>query len=291
MKNVWLAPLALICLTLPVSAAVTGVLGLSEVEVDAAIGIWFPLEPDQAVTAVRWHNNDGTTPIPELMLSAGIPENPGHLAGASAVGVSVFGGTDRLSRFVLAEPVGSAVDGLYVLFRLPQGSVPIHRGHGGGVALGYSEAPDGPLSWLTPDGEHWIPLSDEITLEVEIETTEAEDSTVRLERDAGKQLGLAASHSDVEIPVDAFLTPSPNPFNPKTTFRFSLAQAGPVLLEVYDLKGRKLASPVRGRYSAGTHQVDWTARDESGRDLASGVYLGRMKLGTIDETQRLVLVR
>jgi len=270
---------------------VVGVLGLSEVETDAAVAVWFPLPQDRAVTAVRWYNNDGTTVFPELLLSAGLPGTPGLLSAATVVRLDAQGGSDRWARVELEEPVASAVDGLYVLFRLPPGSVPVSRGEGGGAAVGYGAEAGGPTAWLTPDGEHWIRLSEGLALGVEVETEAAAPGTVRLERDTAKHLALARPDAGTPAPVDAFLKPSPNPFNPKTALRFSLREAGPVLLEVYDLMGRKLAVPAQGRFSAGPHEVEWTARDAKGREMASGVYLARLKLRGFESTQRLVLVR
>ncbi|HPF35517.1 MAG TPA: T9SS type A sorting domain-containing protein [Candidatus Krumholzibacteria bacterium] len=272
-------------------AEIDGVLGLSEVEPDAALAVWFPLAQDQAVTAVRWYNNDGTTVFPELMLTAGQPEEPGWLGDATAVHLALQGGSDQWARCALTDPVASSVDGLYVVFRLPQGSVPISRGEGGGVAVGYEMKENGRLAWLTPDGENWVALSRDVDMAVEIETAPAVPSTVRLERGAGKNLGLEAAAADAPVLIDAFLKPSPNPFNPKTQLQFSLKEAGPVSLEIYDLMGRQVSVPVRARYAAGPHQVEWTARDERGRELASGVYLARLKLNGFEGTQRLVLVR
>lgn len=270
---------------------ITGVLGLSEVETAAAVAVWFPLPQDQAVAAVRWYNNDGTTVFPELLLSAGLPGTPGLLSAATVVRLDAQGGSDRWARVELEEPVASAVDGLYVLFRLPLGSVPVSRGEGGGAAVGYGAEEGGPSAWLSPDGENWLRLSEELALGVEIETVEAEPGTVRLERDVTKHLALAAPADGAPAPIDALLKPSPNPFNPKTALRFSLRESGPVLLEIYDLMGRKLATPAAGRYAAGPHEVEWTARDGRGRELASGVYLARLKLSGYESTQRLVLVR
>ena len=36
---------------------------------------------------------------------------------------------------------------------------------------------------------------------------------------------------------NALYEAAPNPFNPRTTFQFDLAQEGPVNIRVYDLKG------------------------------------------------------
>jgi hypothetical protein len=83
----------------------------------------------------------------------------------------------------------------------------------------------------------------------------------------------------------------PNPFNPSTTIRFSLAQAGEAELSIYDLLGQQVATLVRGPQEAGIHTLQWDGRDDRGRELASGVYLCRLRAGAQVETHRLLLLR
>ncbi len=67
----------------------------------------------------------------------------------------------------------------------------------------------------------------------------------------------------------------PNPFNPSTTFSYQLAEDALVKLEVYDMMGRRISSLVDGVKTAGYHSALWQSRDESGKQLASGIYLYR----------------
>ncbi len=59
----------------------------------------------------------------------------------------------------------------------------------------------------------------------------------------------------------------PNPFNPITTISFSLPAANRLSLKIYDLTGKQVAQLVDGRLSAGTHLVEWQAKN-----LPSGNY-------------------
>ncbi len=68
----------------------------------------------------------------------------------------------------------------------------------------------------------------------------------------------------------------PNPFNPRTALRFSLAEAGAVRLAVCDANGRWLRTLVDDHRRAGDHTVLWDATDDAGRRVASGVYLIRL---------------
>jgi hypothetical protein len=78
----------------------------------------------------------------------------------------------------------------------------------------------------------------------------------------------------------------PNPFNPGTRIGFTLPETGPVLLTVYDLSGRRVATLVNGPRSAGTHQVTFDATG-----LAAGVYLYTLQAGPLQESRKLVLLK
>ncbi|MFA7330181.1 MAG: FlgD immunoglobulin-like domain containing protein [Candidatus Delongbacteria bacterium] len=83
----------------------------------------------------------------------------------------------------------------------------------------------------------------------------------------------------------------PNPFNPETTLRFTLAQAGPVRLEVFNLAGQRVRVLQDGELDAGAHSLRFDARDEAGRELASGLYLYRLSAAGRQETSRMLLLR
>jgi hypothetical protein len=88
-----------------------------------------------------------------------------------------------------------------------------------------------------------------------------------------------------------FVTAYPNPFNPRTTLRFTLAQAGSVRLSIHDVTGRRLAVLLDGSLPQGTHETIWTGTDRGGRPLPSGVYLALIEAAGVSHAQRLVLVR
>jgi hypothetical protein len=78
----------------------------------------------------------------------------------------------------------------------------------------------------------------------------------------------------------------PNPFNPSTTIRYQLPVASEVKLEIYDVLGKKIATLVNERQSAGSYQVVWNA---SG--LSSGTYFYRLQAGTFVETKKMIMVK
>jgi hypothetical protein len=84
----------------------------------------------------------------------------------------------------------------------------------------------------------------------------------------------------------------PNPFNPQTTIRYSLDQAGSVNLVVYDMLGRTVATLVDAPQSSGVYRVTWDGRDASGSRVATGTYLYRLTLdGRQSEARTMTLLK
>jgi len=84
---------------------------------------------------------------------------------------------------------------------------------------------------------------------------------------------------------------APNPFNPATVIRFVLPAAGRARLAVLDLRGRLVAELLDDDLPAGEHAATWRGRDDSGADVASGVYLYRLETAAGRQTRRLTLLR
>ncbi len=84
---------------------------------------------------------------------------------------------------------------------------------------------------------------------------------------------------------------APNPFNPSTTLSFSVAQDGPVTIDIYDPRGRLARHLVGGVRMAGEHTAVWDGRDGRGRRLGSGVYFAVFQVGGTRASSRLMLVK
>lgn len=78
----------------------------------------------------------------------------------------------------------------------------------------------------------------------------------------------------------------PNPFNPCTSIEFALPEAVKVRLEVFNIRGQKVATLVDGHLNAGEHSVLWDASD-----AASGVYLYRLTAGDFVEARKMMLLK
>ena len=83
----------------------------------------------------------------------------------------------------------------------------------------------------------------------------------------------------------------PNPFNPSTTIRFALPEAGQTVVSIFDIKGRRVRTLVNDLLPAQVHSVTWTGRDDDERAVAAGVYFYMVTSGTHRSVGRVALVK
>ena len=108
-----------------------------------------------------------------------------------------------------------------------------------------------------------------------------------------RQLTAVAETGNGSVPSDWSLRQNyPNPFNSSTVLPFqaptSIANAA---LHIYNLQGQKVRTLVEGPVIAGDREISWDGQDQNGRIVASGVYLYRLKTGSIDLTRKLLFLR
>lgn len=86
-------------------------------------------------------------------------------------------------------------------------------------------------------------------------------------------------------------TNSPNPFSDYTTLHVGLPAAGAIIIDVYDVAGRRVSSHRVATLAAGWNDLTLGARRDDGGALASGVYLYRVRTATESVTGKLVIHR
>ena len=95
-----------------------------------------------------------------------------------------------------------------------------------------------------------------------------------------------------EIPMETKLYSAfPNPFNPATNLRYSMKEAGDVLIQVFNVKGQLLQSFKQSHNLPGYYQVSWDGRDLNGQVVGTGVYFYRMSSGNYNATKKMVLAK
>lgn len=92
-----------------------------------------------------------------------------------------------------------------------------------------------------------------------------------------------------EDPVDEnlnIISAYPNPFNPATTFSYTLKNSGRVKLSIYDIRGRLVENLVNSFKPAGRYNVTF-----GGNHLASGIYIYRFETDMFVKTDKLMLIK
>ncbi|MCB5224705.1 MAG: carboxypeptidase regulatory-like domain-containing protein [Candidatus Cloacimonadaceae bacterium] len=103
----------------------------------------------------------------------------------------------------------------------------------------------------------------------------------------------AVSNEDELVPVAAteLLGNYPNPFNPETVISYSLKDATPVRLEIYNSKGQRIRVLVDETQASGWYRALWNGRDDHGKPASSGIYMYRMNAGSYSASRKMVLLQ
>jgi len=87
----------------------------------------------------------------------------------------------------------------------------------------------------------------------------------------------------------------PNPFNPSTSIAYDIPAGHEdgvkVHLEVFNVRGQKVATLVDGVKMPGSYVVQWNGKDDTGRTTGSGIYIYRLKAGDFSSTKKMVILK
>ena len=72
---------------------------------------------------------------------------------------------------------------------------------------------------------------------------------------------------------------------------YELHRTAHVSIQVFDLRGRLVATLVDSSEGPGLHEVRWRGTSSSGAPVASGVYLVRFEANGVNEVRRAVLLK
>jgi hypothetical protein len=104
--------------------------------------------------------------------------------------------------------------------------------------------------------------------------------------------GIDLNYNEESIPKEFKLFQNyPNPFNPSTVVTYSVPYKVLVKCEVFSIIGQKITTLFNGEQSAGTYSIDWSAKNDYGSSVSSGVYLLRMQAGSFVQVNKMLLLR
>ncbi len=119
---------------------------------------------------------------------------------------------------------------------------------------------------------------------------------------SGWPVGIAVAFSNVTSVEDiaddsrlpdgfALMHNYPNPFNAGTVIKYSLTESMPVKLKIFNVVGEVVRMLVDEFQTGGTYTVHWDGRDESGRQIASGIYFYKISAGDFVQTKKMILMQ
>ena len=83
----------------------------------------------------------------------------------------------------------------------------------------------------------------------------------------------------------------PNPFNSKTMIRYEVLRRSHVSLVIFNPLGETIIELVNKEVLPGNHEVRWDAKNVTGGDVSSGIYICQLNTGGIVQTKKLVLIK
>ena len=94
----------------------------------------------------------------------------------------------------------------------------------------------------------------------------------------------------IEVP-NIELVCYPNPFNSRTSITYVLPSSGDAHVAIYNLLGQRVRTLVDASQETGRYEIVWNGQDQSGCEVASGLYFCRMRAGGLERSIKMVLVK
>ncbi len=116
-----------------------------------------------------------------------------------------------------------------------------------------------------------------------------DDLTGEVYNAAAVPVELVNVDENIERPVELNITAAPNPFNSAVRFDISTPDEN-ATLEIVDLNGR-IVRDFSENLATGTNKITWNATDSRGENIASGIYLVRLKSESKMITRKITLIK
>ena len=98
-----------------------------------------------------------------------------------------------------------------------------------------------------------------------------------------------ASHVDIS-PNCTLHKNYPNPFNRTTTISISLKEPNYIELKLFNVKGKKIRTLIKGKFEAGDHYFIWNGKNDVGQNVSSGLYINRLQAGDKIQSKKMLLI-
>ena len=85
----------------------------------------------------------------------------------------------------------------------------------------------------------------------------------------------------------------PNPFNKSTLIEFQISTIHPArtVIKIYNILGEEVMTLLDALRVSGLYQVSWHGYDQNGTEVGSGIYFCQLRVGDLQKTIKLLLIR
>jgi hypothetical protein len=144
------------------------------------------------------------------------------------------------------------------------------------------------VHWGNPSATLQFPITWKKIYLVETNDAQKDSGTVFLDDFTASFIATDVQQGEKPRLPDLFLLEQnyPNPFNSETQIAFQLPVATHVKLKVYNTLGQHIITLLDHNMTAGHHVISF-----DGNDLASGVYLCKIRAGNFQQTRKMVLMK
>lgn len=129
------------------------------------------------------------------------------------------------------------------------------------------------------------------TADIEIESNDPANPLVTIPVEIKAVLGTGIGKESSLPNTFAISQNYPNPFNPTTTFNYQLPEISDVKLIIYNVLGQKVRTLINQSVEPGYHTVEWNGLNDSGTQVATGLYIYRFQAGDFTKTIKMMMLK
>jgi hypothetical protein len=142
------------------------------------------------------------------------------------------------------------------------------------------------LSGLTPGEMYWIGIKSYDEAANSSPMSNCDTAIAKLDIISG------TDDNDNGLPLTYKLSQNyPNPFNPTTAIDFSVPRSTRVQIEIFNIRGERVATLADREYAAGSYTVAWDGNSETGSQVSTGVYFYRLLSDNFSDTRKMVYLK
>jgi|APSaa5957512622_1039677.scaffolds.fasta_scaffold25268_2 hypothetical protein len=235
----------------------------------------FECPEGQALSGVRWYNNDQNSVFPGIYVATTL----GDIEESVLVAENVTGNSLTMSEVNFTNSVSVEGD-IYIIFKFPEDSGLEFNGTGGGAGIGVLKDGSSAGSWMSGDYYVWCSLSEGVNFEITPIISEIGEDTLIMGRAGAAVLPNIFSASCY-----------PNPFNPVVRIDYNLPEAEHVEIEIFDIQGSCVINLKDEIMPRGNHSVLWNGMSAKGNRVSSGQYLVKVSAGNESLVNKVTLLK